>query len=114
MTMTHRREETAYLPDEITARLAVDLPKWHLVNGCIERRFETADWQGTLMAVNVIGYLAQAAWHHPELLVSYAAVTVRLVTHDADGVTDKDFELACKIDEVVVWRSRVALPDSRP
>ena len=56
------------------------------------------------MVVNAIGHLCEAAWHHPDLLVSYPSVTVRLNTHDAGGVTEKDMELAQKIEEVVMWR----------
>jgi 4a-hydroxytetrahydrobiopterin dehydratase len=57
-----------------------------------------------MMAVNTVGHLAEAAWHHPDLTVSYAWFEVRLTTHDAKGITTKDFELAKKIEEVVHWR----------
>ena len=56
------------------------------------------------MVINAVGHLAEAAWHHPDLTASYAWVEVRLMTHDAKGVTDKDFALAKKIEEVVQWR----------
>jgi 4a-hydroxytetrahydrobiopterin dehydratase len=93
-----------YTEAEITERLAKELPKWRLENGWIRRKFKTHSWKGTLMAVNAIGHLAEAAWHHPDLAVSYAFVEVKLTTHDAKGITDKDFELARKIDEVIGWR----------
>ena len=48
--------------------------------------------------------LAEAAWHHPDLTASYAWVEVRLMSHDAKGVTDRDFQLAKKIEEVVHWQ----------
>jgi len=44
------------------------------------------------MVVNTVGHLAEAAWHHPDLTVSYAFVIVKLCTHDAKGITDKDFD----------------------
>ena len=56
------------------------------------------------MVVNTVGHLAEAAWHHPDLTVSYAFVTVKLTNHAAKGVTDKDFALAKKIEEVVMWQ----------
>jgi 4a-hydroxytetrahydrobiopterin dehydratase len=90
--------------DDIRARLASGLPHWRLAHGAIERTFRTQGWKGTLMVVNAIGHLAEAAWHHPELLVSYPSVTVRLNTHDAGGVTEKDFALATRIEDVVMWR----------
>ena len=51
-----------------------------------------------------MGHLAEAAWHHPDLTVSYAFVTVKLMNHAAKGITHKDFELAKKIEEVVMWQ----------
>ena len=56
------------------------------------------------MVINAVGHLAEAAWHHPDITASYAWVEVRLMNHAAKGVTDKDFELASKIEEVVQWR----------
>src|SRR2546428_988799 len=56
------------------------------------------------MLVTAIGYLAEAAYHHPDLAVTWGRVIVKLKNHAAGGVTDKDFELARKIEEVVLWR----------
>ena len=56
------------------------------------------------LVVNTIGHLAEAAWHHPDLAVSYASAEVRLQNHAAKGITDKDFELARKIEDVVGWQ----------
>ncbi|MGC4078127.1 MAG: 4a-hydroxytetrahydrobiopterin dehydratase [Rubrivivax sp.] len=90
--------------DEIEARLKDELPAWHYEDGWIRRKYKTAGWKGTLMVVNTVGHLAEAAWHHPDLTVSYAFVTVKLQTHDAKGITEKDFALAKKIDEVLMWQ----------
>lgn len=97
-------EQTVYTPDEITQRLASELPRWSCEDGQLRRQYRTSGWKGTLMVVNTIGHLAEAAWHHPDLNVSYAGVTVTLVTHSASGVTDKDFELACRIEDTLMWR----------
>ena len=59
------------------------------------------------MVVNTVGHLSEAAWHHPDLTVSYAFVIVKLKNHAAKGVTDKDFHLAKKIEEVVMWQPGV-------
>ncbi len=56
------------------------------------------------MLVNAIGYVAEAAYHHPDLTVTWAKVWVKLQTHSAGGITDKDFELARKIEDIVLWR----------
>ncbi len=102
--MTERTRDRTYGEDEIKARLAKELPHWYYENGWIRRRYRTHGWKGTLMVINAVGHLAEAAWHHPDITASYAWVEVRLMNHAAKGVTDKDFELARKIEEVVHWR----------
>jgi 4a-hydroxytetrahydrobiopterin dehydratase len=99
-----RTREQSYSEDEVKARLARELPKWYFEGGWIRRKFRTEGWKATLMVVNAVGHLAEAAWHHPDLTVSYAFVIVKLMTHTAKGVTDKDFALAKKIEDVVHWQ----------
>ena len=101
--MTEHPAERVYTEPEIEARLR-DLPQWKLEDGWIRRRYRTHSWKGTLMVVNAVGHLAEAAWHHPDMTVTYARVEVRLMTHSARGITDKDFELAAKIEEVIQWQ----------
>ena len=79
------------------------LPEWEYRDGWIRRRYKTGGWPFTLMLVNAIGYLAEAAWHHPDLTVTWSEVKVKLMTHSAKGVTAKDFELAGRIEETVTW-----------
>jgi 4a-hydroxytetrahydrobiopterin dehydratase len=98
--------EKVYTEQEIAQRLQQELPRWYYENGWIRRKIRTSGWKSTLMVVNTIGHLAEAAWHHPDLTVSYAFLVVKLVTHSAKGVTDKDFALAKKIEEVVQWNAR--------
>lgn len=93
-----------YTDEQIKARLDAELPHWIFENGWIRRKYKTSGWKATLMVVNTVGHLAEAAWHHPDLTVSYAFVIVKLMTHDAKGITDKDFELARKIEEVICWQ----------
>ena len=89
---------------EIDARLSDELPRWDRENGCIQRRYKTTGWKASLMVVNTVGHLSEAAWHHPDITLSYAWVEVRLMTHSAKGITDKDLALAKKIEEVVQWQ----------
>ncbi|MGR8947383.1 MAG: 4a-hydroxytetrahydrobiopterin dehydratase [Gammaproteobacteria bacterium] len=96
--------DQTYSDSEINERLAGELPQWEFRDGWIRRKYKTAGWKGTLMVVNTIGHLAEAAWHHPDLTVSYAFVNVKLQNHAAKGITDKDFELAKKIEEVIGWQ----------
>lgn len=106
--MAQRRKKAAdepYAVGDIEARLKEELPRWsYEEEGWIRRRYDTSGWKSTLMVVNTIGHLAEAAWHHPELAVSYASVVVRLNNHEARGITDKDFALARKIEEVLMWQ----------
>lgn len=94
---------TPYTEAEINTRLTAELPYWTYENGWIRRKIKTSSWKSTLMVVNTVGHLAEKAWHHPDLTVSYAFVIVKLVTHSAKGITEKDFALAKKIEEVVLW-----------
>jgi 4a-hydroxytetrahydrobiopterin dehydratase len=96
--------EKVYSAEEIEQRLRQELPHWYFENGWIRRKFRTSGWKASLMVVNTVGHLAEAAWHHPDLAVSYAFVIVKLMTHSAKGITDKDFALARKIEEVVQWK----------
>ena len=95
--------EQTYTDEQIELRLVEDLPKWYYENGWIRRKYKTNSWKGTLMVVNTVGHLAEAAWHHPDLTVSYAFVVVKLMNHAAKGITNKDFALAKKIEEVIQW-----------
>ncbi len=105
MTQWRKKEKDApYEEVEIKARLAEELPKWYYEDGWIRRKYKTSGWKSTLMVINTVGHLAEAAFHHPDLAASYAFVIVKLVNHAAKGVTDKDFELARKIEEVICWQ----------
>lgn len=96
-------EESAYPEQLVKQRLSEELPHWYLENGWIRRKIKTSGWKASLMVVNTVGHLAEKAWHHPDLTVSYAFVIVKLLTHSAKGITEKDFALAKKIEEVVMW-----------
>ncbi|QIB35132.1 4a-hydroxytetrahydrobiopterin dehydratase [Ancylobacter pratisalsi] len=89
---------------EVIARLAAELPRWKLEDGWIRRTYRTNSWKGTLMVINTVGHLAEAAWHHPDLTASYAWVEVRLMSHDVKGITERDLQLAKKIEAVVDWQ----------
>jgi 4a-hydroxytetrahydrobiopterin dehydratase len=99
-----RKAEEVYSEEDIKARLAEELPGWYYENGWIRRKYKTSGWKSTLMVVTTVGHLAEAAWHHPDLTVSYAFVIVKLMNHAAKGITDKDFELAKKIEETIMWQ----------
>jgi 4a-hydroxytetrahydrobiopterin dehydratase len=91
------------LPEaEVASRLA-SLPDWTLRDGWIRRKFSTPGWPHTLMLVSAIGFRAEAAFHHPDLEVGWAQVVVKLQTHSAGGITEKDFALAQEIEALATW-----------
>ena len=104
MSWRQRGHDETYSDAEIESRLGEERPHWYLEKGWIRRKYKTSGWKATLMVVNTIGHLAEAAFHHPDLTVSYAFVVVKLMNHAAKGVTDKDFELARKIEDVIQWQ----------
>jgi 4a-hydroxytetrahydrobiopterin dehydratase len=98
-------KELSYAEADIPGKLAeYGLTEWKYEDGWLRRKFTTDGWPTTLMLVNAIGFLAEAAYHHPDLTVTWAKVWVKLMTHSAGGITDKDFALAKQIDAVVLWR----------
>jgi 4a-hydroxytetrahydrobiopterin dehydratase len=86
--------------DEIKARLAV-LSGW-VVNeaGEISKTFAFSGFPQALMYISAVGVLAEAAQHHPDITIQWNKVTLALTTHDAGGLSEKDFDLARQIDRV--------------
>lgn len=93
----------------LAPRLA-ELRGWRFENNWLVREYKTPGWRVTLMVVNAVGYLAEAANHHPDLEVHWGSVVVRLQTHSAGGVTDKDLDLADRIQALVLWRPNGSFP----
>ena len=94
-------KERTYNETEIAEKLK-DLAGWYYEDGWIRRVYKTDGWPTTLMLVNAVGYLAEAAYHHPDLTVTWGRITVKLQNHAAGGITDKDFELARKIEDLAL------------
>ena len=96
-------KDITYDDAQIAERLKA-LPGWYYEDRWIRRVYKTDGWPTTLMLVNAIGFYAEAADHHPDLSVTWGRVTVKLATHSAGGITDKDLELARRIDDLALWR----------
>src|SRR5260370_1243130 len=96
-------KEPTYSDAQIEAQLK-DIPGWWYEDGWIRRTYKTDGWPTTLMLVNAIGYIAEAAYHHPDLSVTWGRVIVKPQNHAAGGITAKDFDLPRKIEETVLWR----------
>lgn len=86
------------------------LPGWEVRDGWLRKTFHTPGWPHTLLLANTIAYLAEAAWHHPDLSLGYAQVTVKLQTHRVGAITNLDTALAARINEVALWKPAADSP----
>lgn len=88
--------------DDAELRLRMqDLEGWKLLGDAIHKDFTFRGFRAAIAFVNRIAAQAVAAGHHPDLEIHYNRVVVSLSTHDAGGVTEKDVDLAERIDSVV-------------
>jgi 4a-hydroxytetrahydrobiopterin dehydratase len=78
-----------------------NLPGWQVENGELTRTFTFKDFLAALAFVNRLGERAEKAGHHPDVDIRYNRVRLGLVTHDAGGLTEKDFDLAAAADKLV-------------
>ncbi|HET7616129.1 MAG TPA: 4a-hydroxytetrahydrobiopterin dehydratase [Bacillales bacterium] len=85
--------------EQIKANL-VQVPGWRYEEGFLKKTYRFGDFKESLRFVNEVGGLAEAANHHPDVLIQYNQVTLSLRTHDEDGITGKDFSLAEEADKV--------------
>jgi 4a-hydroxytetrahydrobiopterin dehydratase len=76
-------------------------PGWIDSQDALEKTFELPTFRAAIAFVGRVADVAEAADHHPEIAISYRKVTLRWTTHSAGGITDRDYELAVRSDEVV-------------
>lgn len=95
------KKKTMETYNETTAKsILADLENWNFVNDGIEKKFEFKNFNQALAFIVQVGLLAESKNHHPELFNVYNKVNIRLSTHDANGVTNKDFDLAKAIEKL--------------
>jgi 4a-hydroxytetrahydrobiopterin dehydratase len=95
-------KERTYTPEEL-GDLLRELPGWEHRDGAIRRAWETAGWSHTMLVVNAVAFVCEAADHHPDLAVGWNRVEVAFHTHSAGGITRKDVEAAALVDRTVLW-----------
>ena len=76
----------------------VTVPGWKRADDKIARTYQFKDFPAAIKFVNATAELAERAWHHPDIDIRWNKVTLTLTTHDAGGLTEKDFDLARKFD----------------
>ena len=81
-----------------TALAAV--PEWKRRRDTIARTYQFKDFPAAIKFVNAVAKLAEKAWHHPDIDIRWNKVGLTLTTHDAGGLTKKDFDLAQQFDRL--------------
>ncbi len=84
---------------EILERLNA-LDGWASTPQGIQKQYQLMDFRSVMNLVNRVADLAEEANHHPDIFISYDKVTFTLITHDAGGITQKDFDLASRIEAI--------------
>ena len=94
----------ALSPTEVVTRMG-DVPGWQLSGTgdevAIEKTFRFANYHETMAFVNAVAFIAHRRDHHPDLSVQYGRCVVRWNTHDAKGLTARDFECAAAVDALL-------------
>ncbi len=89
------------LQGEELTKLAAQLDGWSVVNEHhLERTFKFPDFRTALTFTNRVGELAEEQGHHPDIYLSWGKVAITTWTHKIDGLTESDFILAAKIDQL--------------
>ena len=85
--------------EQIRAELRA-LPGWELRGGALEKTFDCRHFDGSMAFVNALAAVANELDHHPDLTISWNAVTCSLSSHDAGGITERDLRLARAIEQI--------------
>lgn len=89
------------LKGQSIAALLVELREWEVVNEHhLKKEYKFKDFREALAFVNRVGELAEGQGHHPDLCFGWGRVEITIWTHKIDGLTESDFILAAKIDEL--------------
>ncbi len=87
---------------DVASRLMEQLDGWSFEQGHLAKSYMFADFAGALEFVNRIGAIAEEQGHHPDIYMTWGKVSVEIWTHKIDGLTESDFILAAKFDEIPV------------
>jgi 4a-hydroxytetrahydrobiopterin dehydratase len=93
--------EIMKIPPEQISLLLENIPEWTRDDNELSRAWMFRDFGDAMIFVNRVAELAQQNEHHPDILIRYNKVALTLTTHDANGLTNKDFWLAQQIDDLV-------------
>jgi 4a-hydroxytetrahydrobiopterin dehydratase len=77
-----------------------EIPHWELKDKAIERQYKFEDFREAMEFVNDVAEVANHEDHHPDIHISYNKVTIELSTHKIGGLSENDFIMAAKINEL--------------
>jgi 4a-hydroxytetrahydrobiopterin dehydratase len=98
------REDEVLLDDTSVQSVLGTLPGWEHNAGWLVRTYTTDGWRSSILIVNAISFLAEAADHHPDIELHWGSVVVRLQTHKSGGVTRMDTALATRIEQLIALK----------
>ena len=75
-------------------------PNWEYKNEFLQRNFKFSSFKKTIDFLNKVAAIAEIKNHHPKLINNYNSLIIQLSTHDVDGISEKDFDLAQAIDKL--------------
>ena len=90
------------------------LSAWEIRDGRLRKQYEFRTFLRAIAFVNSVAYLAESAGHHPDITINYNRVTLRLITHSLNALTDRDFSLAGDIDEKLGTKLIITPEDQPP
>jgi 4a-hydroxytetrahydrobiopterin dehydratase len=88
------------LEDRVVAAKMKSIPLWTLERGELVRHCEFQNFVDAMIFVNSVAEMAEGAGHHPDIDIRYNKVRLALISHDAGGLTERDFDLAAAIDSL--------------
>jgi 4a-hydroxytetrahydrobiopterin dehydratase len=86
--------------EDVQARLGELGDDWEKYGNSLRREFKFSDFSGAVDFVNRLTPVANEMNHHPDVFISWGLARVSLISHSEHGITEKDFELAKKLDEL--------------
>lgn len=89
------------LHDEQIRQALVQRPRWEYRDGALARTVRAADFMSGIRLVDEVAVVAESLDHHPDVDIRYTELTFRLTTHSEGGVTERDLEMAGRIDSVL-------------
>lgn len=95
--------QTNKLNTDEVQKLLNTVPGWELKNAELQRSFSLPTFPASIFFVNAVAHIAETLQHHPDISISYDKVTLSVSTHSAGGITEKDFALAQKVNEL--WKA---------